>query len=111
MTFSVSTEASPARYRAVSCTAFDRAALSEGNLADMGAIAHRAGLEGAWFDEALREMGDWDLLLRLTANTEPLVLPVVSHYYTTDAPHRLTHGPTHERDRATVLARAAGSEP
>ncbi len=90
---------------------FDRAALSEGNLADMGAIAHRAGLEGAWFDEGLREMGDWDLLLRLTANTEPLVLPVVSHYYTTDAPHRLTHGPTHERDRATVLARATGSEP
>ncbi len=85
---------------------FDREALNRANLADMGAIAHRAGLDGAWFDESLREMGDWDLLLRLTAEAKPLVLPAISHYYTTDAPHRLTHGPTHDRDRATVLARA-----
>lgn len=88
---------------------FNRDALSQDNLADMGTIAHRAGLPGAWFDESLREMGDWDLLVRLTAETDPLVLPAVSHYYTTDAPNRLTHGPTHDRDRATVLARAATS--
>ena len=48
---------------------WSREALRRDNLADMGAIAHRAGLPGAWFDEALREMGDWDLLLRLTAET------------------------------------------
>jgi Glycosyl transferase family 2 len=87
---------------------WSREALRRDNLADMGAIAHRAGLPGAWFDEGLREMGDWDLLLRLTADSEPLVLPAVACYYTTDAPARLTGGPTNAADRATVLARAAG---
>ena len=91
---------------------WSREALRQDNLADMGAIAHRAGLAGAWFDEGLREMGDWDLLLRLTAEKDPLVLPALACYYTTDAPARLTGGPTNAADRATVLARAAaGSSP
>jgi hypothetical protein len=87
---------------------WSREALRRDNLADMGAIAHRAGLPGAWFDEGLREMGDWDLLLRLTAETDPVVLPAVACYYTTDAPARLSGGPTNAADRATVLTRAAG---
>ncbi len=90
---------------------WSREALRRDNLADMGAIAHRAGLPGAWFDEGLREMGDWDLLVRLTAAADPLVLPAVACYYTTDAPARLTGGPTSAADRATVLARAAGGLP
>jgi hypothetical protein len=76
----------------------------------MGAFAHRAGLPGAWFDEGLREMGDWDLLLRLTAEADPVVLPAVACYYTSDAPARLTGGPTNTADRATVLARATTLE-
>lgn len=89
---------------------FDREALRRDNLVDIGAVAHRIGLDEAWFDESLREMADWDFLLRLTADREPLVLPAVACYYTTDAPNRLTRGPTHEADFAKVLERAARLE-
>jgi hypothetical protein len=47
-------------------------------------------------------MGDWDLLLRLTADRDPLVLPAISCYYTTGAPSRLTGGPTGDADLATI---------
>ena len=72
------------------------------NIADIGCIAHRAGIAEARFDESLREMGDWDLLLRLTRDAPPLALPAVACYYTTDAPDRLSHGPTYEADLAKV---------
>jgi hypothetical protein len=85
---------------------FDRQAVAQYNLADMGAIAHRSGLPEARFDEALREMGDWDLLVRLTREKDPLVLPVVACLYSTAAPDRLSWGPTHEADAARVRAKA-----
>ncbi len=88
---------------------FSRDGLRKSNLADTGSIAHRAGLSAAVWDESLREMGDWDLLLRLTADQDPLVLPVIAHYYTTDAPDRLTNGPTHAADLAKILSRGAVS--
>ena len=88
---------------------WDRAALQEENLADMSAIAHRAGLPEARFYEAIRELGDWDLLVRLTAGKDPLVLPAVACYYTTDAPDPLTRGPPHESDTTAVRARAAAA--
>ena len=47
-----------------------------------------AGLPEAHFDEELREMGDWDLFLRLTRDTVPLTLPAVACYY--DEPRRPT---------------------
>jgi hypothetical protein len=86
---------------------FSREALRHGNPADIGAIAHRAGLPGAWFDESLETMGDWDLLVRLTADKDPLVLPAVACYYTTDAPQRLTFNESADSDRAVVAERAA----
>jgi Glycosyl transferase family 2 len=86
---------------------WDRAALRVGNLADIGAIAHRAGLSEAHFDETLQTMGDWDLLVSLTAHRDPLVLPAVACYYTTDTPVRLTGGPSQAEDEAKVKARAA----
>ncbi len=85
---------------------YRKEALLTGNLADMGAMAHRAGLPGAWFDESLLQMGDWDLLVRLTADKDPLVLPAVACYYTTDTPERLSNGPTAAADAAVVIARA-----
>jgi hypothetical protein len=88
---------------------FSREGLRRSNLADTGSIAHRAALPGALWDESLREMGDWDLLLRLTADQDPLVLPAIAHYYTTDAPDRLTNGPTHAADLAKILSRGAVS--
>lgn len=86
---------------------YDHKAVAVNNIADMGCIAHRAGLGEARFDETLREMGDWDLFLRLTRDQEPLALPAVACYYTTDAPNRLSGGPTHDRDLATVRSKNA----
>lgn len=84
---------------------FDRARFSEGNLADISAIAHRAGLPGARFDESLVTMGDWDLLGRLCAERDPLVLPAIACFYTTAGDDRLTGGPTEAADIAVVRER------
>jgi GT2 family glycosyltransferase len=84
---------------------YDHQAVAQDNVADMSCIAHRAGLPEAHFDEKLREMGDWDLFLRLTKAAPPLVLPAIACFYSTDAPNRLSHGPTHEADLAYVRAK------
>ncbi|SRR6266545_773791 len=81
---------------------YDRQTLLTENLADISAVAHRAGLPGARFDESLIEMGDWDLLCTLTAERDPLVLPAIACFYTTDAPNRLSGGPTYQADYDTV---------
>jgi glycosyltransferase involved in cell wall biosynthesis len=81
---------------------YDHHSVAQHNIADMGCIAHRAGIAEAHFDESLREMGDWDLLLRLTRCAVPLALPAIACFYTTDAPNRLCHGPTFEADLAAV---------
>lgn len=86
---------------------WNREILRKGNFTDIGAIAHRAGLAEAHFDESLIQMADWDLLLRLTEERDPLVLPAIACYYLTDAPDRLTLGPTQAADFAAVSARAA----
>lgn len=84
---------------------YDHSKVCRDNIADMGCIAHRAGLPGARFDEGLREMGDWDLLLRLTQEKAPFPLPAIACFYGTDAPHRLSNGPTHAADLALVRDR------
>ena len=81
---------------------YDHQGLARNNIADMGCIAHRAGLAEAHFDESLREMGDWDLFLRLTKEAPPLPLPAIACYYSTDAPNRSSYGPTHAADKARV---------
>lgn len=87
---------------------YEPRAVLDANVADIGAIAHRAGLAQARFDESLRELGDWDLLLRLTADRDPLVVPAISCFYTTDAPDRLTGGPTFTSDQERVRAKNQG---
>jgi glycosyltransferase involved in cell wall biosynthesis len=84
---------------------YDHQAVARRSIADMGCIAHRAGLPEARFDESLREMGDWDLFLRLTRAAPPLALPAIACFYTTDAPNRLSHGPTFAADVAAVRAK------
>jgi hypothetical protein len=76
---------------------YDRDRLQRENLADIGAVAHRAGLPETVFDEELDSLEDWDLLLRLTRDRDPLPLPVVAGTYTTSAPHRLSEPPSRER--------------
>jgi glycosyltransferase involved in cell wall biosynthesis len=81
---------------------YDHHQLALKNIADQSCIAHRAGLPEAHFDETLREMGDWDLLLRLTKDKAPLPLPAIACYYLTDAPNRASYGETHFADKARV---------
>jgi Glycosyl transferase family 2 len=84
---------------------YDYQAVAVNNIADMGCIAHRAKLPQARFDESLREMGDWDLFLRLTREAPPTALPAIACLYTTDAPNRLTNGPTFLADIDAVRSR------
>jgi glycosyltransferase involved in cell wall biosynthesis len=84
---------------------YDYYEVARRSIADIGCIAHRAGLPEARFDESLREMGDWDLFLRLTRTAPPLALPAIACFYTTDAPNRLSHGPTFAADVAAVRAK------
>ncbi len=86
-------------------TPFDRKELAEHNPADISTIAHRAGLPEARFDEALVTMGDWDLLGRLCAERDPLVLPAIACFYSTVRADRLTGGPTEAADAALVSER------
>ena len=69
---------------------FDRATLEHANLADMGVLAHRAGLPTARFDESLWECADWDFFLALTEERAPLELPAVAVHYCTGGDDRLT---------------------
>ncbi len=84
---------------------YDHQAVAVDNIADIGCIAHRSKLPEARFDETLREMGDWDLFLRLTRDAPPLALPAVACFYTTDAPNRLSNGPTFHADQAAVRSK------
>jgi hypothetical protein len=84
---------------------YDHHAVAVNNIADISCIAHRANLPEARFDESLREMGDWDLFLRLTRHAPPLALPAIACFYTTDAPNRLSNGPTFDADLATVRSK------
>jgi glycosyltransferase involved in cell wall biosynthesis len=84
---------------------YDRAALERHNLTDIGAIAHRYGVPGAWFDEQLVQYGDWDLLLRLTTGRPPFELPAVACLYTTDVGRRLSQTHTDGDDFATVRSK------
>ena len=84
--------------------AWDRDRLEAGNFIDLGVVAHRRNLPEANFDERLERLGDWDLVLRLTATTEPLPLPVVAMAYTTDAPDRI--GRTIDATASEIAVRA-----
>ena len=69
---------------------YDRDHLRRENLTDIGAVAHRAGVPEAVFDEDLVTYDDWDLLLRMANARDLLALPVVAETYSTSAPNRLT---------------------
>ena len=90
---------------------WDRRAVEQNNIADMGQMAHRRDLPEARFDEDLRYAGDWDLLVRLTAERAPLVLPVVGMAYTQDASDRLTDEPGNREGTDRVRAKIRASRP
>jgi glycosyltransferase involved in cell wall biosynthesis len=94
---------------------FDRTALLEGNSIDMGAFVHRRRLfaELGGFDELLARLADWDLILRYTERNAPRALPILSTYYRTRAPDRLTvtrdAAPETHRIRRKWLTRSVGT--
>jgi glycosyltransferase involved in cell wall biosynthesis len=83
-------------------TPFDRGLQAEQPLADQSAIAHRAGLREARFDETLAGSHDWDLLARLTRERDPIVLPMVACLYATDAAARISTRESYRESREVV---------
>jgi hypothetical protein len=69
---------------------YDRETVVTNNVADASAIAHRASLPNARFDESLRTMADWDFILQMTADRDPITLPAIACFYYTDADNRLS---------------------
>ncbi|HEX6476338.1 MAG TPA: glycosyltransferase [Acidimicrobiales bacterium] len=59
-----------------------------GNRVDQNVLAHRPSL--VRFDESIDYLSDWDVILQLTKDREPLALPVLAAYYYTDAPRLST---------------------
>lgn len=88
---------------------FSRDRLAEANPADMSAIAHRAGLAEARFDESLSNLGDWELLARLTAAKDPFVVPAIACYYGTEPRDRLSLDPPDPRELEAVRRAVAAS--
>jgi hypothetical protein len=88
---------------------WSRDSLRQSNIADMSSMAHRAGLPEAWLDERLEGVVDWDLLLRLTADKDPLALPAIACYYTTGAPDRISDRSSSADAAAVVRARERGA--
>jgi predicted AlkP superfamily phosphohydrolase/phosphomutase len=70
---------------------WDRATCEQRNLVDANVIAHRRGFADARFDEHLSHYEDWDFVLQLTADEDPVVVPIVATCFMTDAPARLSH--------------------
>ncbi|NLT07359.1 MAG: glycosyltransferase family 2 protein [Solirubrobacterales bacterium] len=77
---------------------WSRETLLEENLTDAGALAHRRGLAEARF-EPLESGEDWDLLIRLTAESPALAVPAVSHAYAMESEARMSRA---ERHRAVL---------
>jgi hypothetical protein len=86
---------------------YDRDHLRRENLTDIGAVAHRAGVPEAVFDEDLVTYDDWDLLLRMATTRDLLALPVVAETYSTSAPHRLTGSAGYDSAFGQVLRKHA----
>ncbi|WP_422003340.1 glycosyltransferase family 2 protein [Roseovarius mucosus] len=66
---------------------FDRAALAEENFIDLNSFVHRRGLVETLggFDTALTRLVDWDLILRYTALSDPVTLPVITGHHVVDS--------------------------
>ncbi len=89
---------------------WDAEAMRYYNLADTSMLAHRRG--EVRFDEELKCYGDWDLLLQLTRESDPLEIPAIAVYYTTHSEDRLTKVTSAEeqdRDYQLILEKLGGS--
>lgn len=87
---------------------FARERLRDANPTDASAIAHRAGLAEARFDEDLVRLGDWELLARITAERDPIVVPAIASFYGTTRDDRLSLTPPSEDEFEAVRRACAG---
>jgi glycosyltransferase involved in cell wall biosynthesis len=87
-------------------TNFDRRALQRGNITDIGAVAHRARMPEARFDESVPLLEDWEFFARITRDKDPLPFPVVAGVYTTSAPERMMDRSSAELTEAIERLRA-----
>lgn len=69
---------------------FDWETLTQFNYVDLGMLAHRRQHD-LRFDESLPAFLDWDYVVRLTAEHEPLLVPALSGTYHTDATDRISY--------------------
>jgi hypothetical protein len=82
------------------------------NRIDQNVLAHRPSL--VRFDESIDYLSDWDVILQLTQDREPLALPVLAAYYYTDAPRLTTdvrtemHRNVYDYVRSRAIARRRG---
>jgi glycosyltransferase involved in cell wall biosynthesis len=62
---------------------FDRARLEHGNFVDVNVFAHRRSLYERFggFDESLSRLSDWDLVIRYTAEKDPLLVDAIGGRY------------------------------
>ena len=65
--------------KAIRLCPFNRSRLEERNFIDLNIFVHRRHLHGLYggFDETLRRLGDWDLILRYTREWPPLMVPAL----------------------------------
>lgn len=72
---------------------FNRTLLENRNYIDMNAFVHKRDLykQNGGFNESLRRLVDWDLVLRYTANNKPLAIKnILSNYYYNDGEETIT---------------------
>lgn len=69
---------------------WDPVRFERANFIDQNQVAHRAGLLGARFDDAIDAGMDWDLVHRLTLRAPPVPVPVVAALYRDVAADRLS---------------------
>jgi hypothetical protein len=91
---------------------WDRDEVLRANRVDQNVIAHRPS--PVRFDESIDYLSDWDVILQLTQDREPLALPVLAAYYYTDAPRLSSdvgtelHGTIYDYVRSRAIARRQG---
>lgn len=71
---------------------YDRERLSRENFIDLNIMVHRRDLVARHgnFDEGLTRLQDWDLVLRYTADAQPLPVPVLAAIYGISMPDRIS---------------------
>ncbi|WP_179045259.1 glycosyltransferase [Sphingobium lactosutens] len=84
---------------------FNRSRLEERNFIDLNIFMHRRNLYGlhGGFDENLRRLVDWELILRYTKDWPPLMVPaLLGRYHTGKADNQITHTEDFNSNRARL---------